>query len=59
VSTSGAGLRHRNFTARPGTRLLNRSAWAVIIGLYMLEKMQNMLGAIRCPYGEKAMIGIL
>jgi hypothetical protein len=52
-------LRHRNFTARPSTRLLNRPARTVIIGLHLLEKMQDMLRAIGRPPSKKTMIGIL
>jgi hypothetical protein len=58
VSGGGTGLRHRNFTAYPGVRLLNRLAWTVIIDLYLLEEMQDVLRAIRRPHGKQAMIGV-
>ena len=52
-------LRHRNFSARPSTSLVNRLTWTQVTRMNFLEKMQDMLGAICRPYGEKAMIRIL
>src|SRR5262249_12943947 len=55
----GAGLRHRDLTPRPGTRLFDRSARTVVTGLRLLEEVQYVLRAIRRPHGKKAMIGVL
>jgi hypothetical protein len=59
MSASGTGLRHRNFTAHPGARLLNRPARTVVTGLHLLEKMQDVLRAIRRPHCQKVMVGVL
>ena len=59
VPTSGTGLSHRNFAAHPGVRLLNRPARTVVTGLHFFEEMQDVLRAIRRPYGKQAMIGVL
>jgi hypothetical protein len=59
-SKSGrAGLRHRDLTPRPSTRLFDRSARTVVTGLRLLEEVQYVLRAISRPHCEKAMIGIL
>jgi hypothetical protein len=59
VSGGGTGLSHRNFTAHPSVRLLNRAARTVVTGLRLLEEMQDVLRAIRRPHGKQAMIGVL
>ena len=59
VSGGGTGLRHRDFPARPGTRLLNRPAGTVVSGLHVLKEMEDVLRAIRRPNGQQAMMGIL
>lgn len=59
VPGGGTGLSHRNFTAHPGVRLLNRPARAVVTGLHLLEERQYVLRAISRPYCKKAMIGVL
>jgi hypothetical protein len=59
VSGGGTGLSHRNFTACPSVRLLNRSARTVVTGLHLLEEMQDVLRAVSRPHSKKAMIGVL
>ncbi len=59
MSGGGASLRHRHFATCPGARLFNRPARTVIIGLFLLEEMQHMLRAIRCPQRNQAMVGVL
>ncbi len=59
VTGGGAGLSHRNFTSYPGARLLNRPARTVVIGLHLLEEMQDVLRAIRRPHGKQTVIGVL
>jgi hypothetical protein len=59
MSASGTGLHHRNLAAYPGVRLLNRPARTVIIGLLLLEEMQDVFRAISRPHGKQAMIGVL
>ena len=59
VSGGGTGLSHRNFTAHPSVRLLNRSAWTVVTGLHLLEEMQDVLRALSRPHCKKMMIGVV
>jgi hypothetical protein len=54
-----AGLRHRDLTPRPSTRLFDRSARPVVTGLHLLEEVQYVLRAISRPHCKKAMIGVL
>jgi hypothetical protein len=58
VSGGGAGLSHRNFTAHPSVRLLNRPARTVIAGLHLLEEMQDVLRAIRRPHCKQVMMRV-
>jgi hypothetical protein len=53
------GLFHRNFTTHPGMGLFNRSAWTIIIGLYLFEEVQYVLRTISRPNCEKVMIRVL
>ncbi len=59
VSGGGTRLGHRNVTAHPSVRLLNRPARTVVTGSHVLEEMQDVLRAIRRPNGQQAMIGVL
>lgn len=59
MSGGGTRLCHGEFPSRPSTRLLNRLARTVVSGLLLLEEMQDVLRAVRCPNGQQAMIGIL
>src|SRR5262249_44043804 len=54
-----AGLRHRDLTPRPSTRLFDRSARTVVTGLRLLEEVQYVLRAISRPHCKKAMISVL
>ena len=54
-----AGLRHRDFAARPGLRQFDGSTRPIVIGLDFLEQVQHMLCASGCPFRKQVMIRVL
>ena len=59
VTGGRAGLSHRNLTPRPGTRLFDRPARAVVLGSRLLEEVQYVLRAIGRPGRKKVMMSVL
>jgi hypothetical protein len=61
VGTAGsvACLTHSDFAPNPSMRQFDCLAWAVVIGLRLLEEVQYVLRAIGRPQRKKVMLGIL
>jgi hypothetical protein len=59
VTSRRTGLRHRDFTSRPGTSQFDGSTRPIVIRLHFLEQLQHVLCTIGRPYRKQAMIGVL